>query len=514
MTKESNNKRISLNSLALFLRMMLLMGVGLLTSRVVLASLGAEDYGIYNVVGSVVVLFVFLNYAMMNATQRYITYELGKNDFTRLNKVFCTSMNIHVVISLIILLFVETAGLWFLYNKLMIPANRLESAFWVMQFSVVATIVSVVSVPYNALIIAHEKMAAFAYISIFDAVCKLGVAYYISISSHDRLIVYSVLLLLIGVIDRLIYNVYCHRKFPESHYRFFKDVPLMKEMASFAGWSLTGNIAFVAATQGLNMLLNMFFSPAVNAARGVAVQVQSVLVNFSTNVENAIKPQITKSYAVGEFDRMSALSYASARFSFYTLFLVAAPVIVEIHFVLSLWLKAVPAHTEMFVVLILIITLVDSLSNPLLTIVQSTGKIKRYQTVVGLIYMSILPLSYIGLKCVDFPEMVFIVNLIVVTLLQIVKVKIVCPSVGMSVLKYFTKVYFPAMVVAVIVFLMSVIPFLLMYEGIWRLLVVSVTSCVSLLFAVYVIGIDKNERMFIKNKIAQLFQKKICRNSP
>ena len=514
MTKESNNKRISLNSLFLFLRMLLLMCVGLLTSRVVLASLGAEDYGIYNVVGSVVVLFVFLNYAMMNATQRYITYELGKNDFVRLNKVFCTSINIHIVISLIILFFVETAGLWFLYNKLLIPTDRLESAFWVMQFSAVATIVSVISVPYNALIIAHEKMSAFAYISIFDAVCKLGVAYYISISSHDRLIVYSVLLLMIGVIDRLIYNVYCHRKFPESHYRFYKDIPLMKEMAAFAGWSLTGNIAFVAATQGLNMLLNMFFNPAVNAARGIAVQVQSVLVNFSTNVENAIKPQITKSYAVGEIERMSVLSYASARFSFYTLFLVAAPVIVEIHFVLSLWLKDVPPHTEMFVILILIITLVDSLSNPLLTIVQSTGRIKKYQMVVGLIYMAILPLSYIGLKCFEIPEVVFVINLIIVMILQIVKVKIVCPSVGMSVPKYFKKVYLPAFVVSAMIFLISLIPFILMQEGFGRLLVVSVTSSVSLLLAVYMIGIDKYERMFIKNKIAQLYQNKICRNSP
>lgn len=513
MKKESDNKRISLNSVALLFRMLLLMVVGLFTSRVVLASLGAVDYGIYNVVGSVVVLFVFLNYAMMNSTQRYITYELGRGDPVRLNKVFCTSMNIHIVISLIILFFVETLGLWFLYNKLQIPADRMNSAFWTLQLSAIATVVSVISVPYNALIIAREKMSAFAYISIFDAVCKLGIAFLISISLNDRLILYSVLLLLIGLIDRMIYNVYCHRKFQESHYHFVKDFSLMKEMASFAGWSLTGNIAFVAATQGLNMLLNMFFNPAVNAARGIAVQVQSVLVNFSTNVENAIKPQITKSYAIGEIERMAVLAYASARFSFYTLLFVSVPIIVEKHLVLTVWLKEVPPHTEKFVVLILIITLVDSLSNPLLTMIQSTGRIRRYQTVVGLVYMSILPLSYICLEYFAFPEIVFVVNLIITSILQIVKMKIVCPQVGISALKYFNKVYVSAFVVSSVTLSLSIIPFFLLQEGLLRLFVVVLISSISLMMLVYAVGIDKQERAFVKSKFVKFFQKKLCQNS-
>ena len=514
MQNESNNKRISLNSIALLFRMLLLMAVGLFTSRVVLASLGAVDFGIYNVVGSVVVLFVFLNYAMMNASQRYITYELGRDNPERLNKVFCISMNIHAIISLIILFLVETVGLWFLYNKLSIPTERLNSAFWTLQLSAAATVVSVISVPYNALIVAHEKMSAFAYISIFDAACKLGVAYLISISSSDRLILYSALLFVVGLMNRLIYNVYCFRKFPESHYHFFKDIPLMKEMAAFAGWSLTGNIAFVATTQGLNMLLNVFFNPTINAARGIAVQVQTVLVNFSTNVENAIKPQITKSYAVGEFERMTALSYASARFSFYTLFLVAVPVVLEKHLVLTMWLKEVPPHTEMFVVLILVITLVDSLSSPLLTIVQSTGNIKRYQTFVGLINMSILPISYLGLVYSPFPELVFVVQLVITIALQLVRLKIVCPLVGMSVLKYLSKVYFSAVVVSVIATVVTMVPVLVLREGFFRLFVVVVVCFMSLITSVYAFGIDRQERVFVKNKITQFYQKKLCRNSP
>lgn len=507
MADQLNNKRIASNAFFLYFRMILLMLVSLYTSRVILQSLGAEDYGIYNVVGGIVVMFVFVNYAMTNATQRYITFELGKKDEDRLNKVFCTSLNIHILIASAIFILVETVGCWFLYNKLVIPEERLNAAFWALQFSALSTVVNIISVPYNAMIIAYERMSAFAYISIFDAVCKLLIAFLIGITQFDRLIVYAFMLFLISVFDRLIYNIYCNRRFSASHYKYQFDISLTKEMTAFALWSIAGNLAHVAATQGLNMLLNMFFSPIVNAARAVAVQVQTALVHFATNVENAFKPQITKSYAQGEFERLQNLTIASARFSFYTLLLLALPIVIEVNFVLQLWLHDVPEHTNNFFVLIIIISLLDTLSGPLLTIVQATGKIRRYQLTIGGIYICLLPLSYLGLKFYTIPEVVFIINIIVVMILQFAKIQIVCPCINMSRWRYVRFTYLKALFVVVLAAGCTYLPHYFMTEGFWRLIIVGMISTTSIIAFTYFIGTSSYEKAFINGKCIFILKK-------
>ena len=505
---KSNNKKIAVNTFILYFRMVFLMAVGLYTSRVILRTLGAENYGIYNVVGGVVTMFVFINYAMMNATQRYVSFELGKNDEYKLNKVFCTSLNIHFFIGLIVLLLVETIGIWFLNNKLVIPAERMNAAFWVLQFSAISTFISIVSVPYNALIVAYEKMSAFAYITMFDGVCKLLIAFIICYSSYDRLIVYAFLLMILCGIDTSIYIWYCRRYLKVSKYHFYFDKSLSKEMASFAGWSITGNLAYVCATQGINILLNLFFNPVVNAARGLAVQVQSLLTSFSSNIETAIKPQITKSYAIDDYERVRVLSFASARFSFYALLVISLPLIIEIDFLLNLWLETVPPHTGHFIVLIVIISLLDSLSNPMLTIIQASGQVRKYQLLVGLVYLSLLPLSYIALNLVLIPEIVFFVNLAIVLVLQLVKLLIVCPCAGISVSEYLKKIYVTAFIVSALAFSVSYLPHVLMDEDWCRLIVVTVTSVFFTSSFIFFLGLEKYERLKIRDRIIQMVKSK------
>ena len=278
-----NNKRIAKNTLFLYFRMLFLMGIALYTSRVVLNTLGVEDYGIYNVVGGVVAMFGFLNLSMSSATQRYITFALGKGDKQRLQTIFSTTLQIHTLIAGIIVLLGETIGLWFLYNKMQIPVDRMDAAFWVLQCSIISSVIMIVSVPYNADIVAHEKMSAFAYISILEAVLKLAVVYMLVIFSFDKLILYAILILAIQILIRFCYSYYCNKHFAETKYKHVWDKALFKEMTGFAGWSMFGNFSAVLFGQGLNILLNIFFGPVVNAARGVAVQVQNAIQQFVGN---------------------------------------------------------------------------------------------------------------------------------------------------------------------------------------------------------------------------------------
>lgn len=319
-TDSANSKRIAKNTLLLYFRMLFMMAVSLFTSRVILNTLGVEDYGINNVVGGIVAMFGFINSSMTSATQRYITFALGKGEKERLKTVFSTSLQIHSLIALLIVLLGETIGMWFLYNKMQIPSDRMEAAFWVLQCSIVSTVVMIISVPYNAAIIAHEKMSAFAYISVLEVVLKLLIVYILVVFSVDKLILYAFLFLGIQIFIRFCYSIYCNRHFKETKYRHVWDKALFKEMTGFAAWSLFGNLSAVLFTQGLNMLLNVFFGPAVNAARGVAVQVQHAIQQFVGNFQMALNPQITKNYAKGEMQEMYNLMYRSARFSFYLLF--------------------------------------------------------------------------------------------------------------------------------------------------------------------------------------------------
>lgn len=501
----ANNRRIAKNTMMLYFRMLLIMAVSFYTSRVVLQTLGVVDYGIYNVVGGIVAMFGFLNSAMSSSTQRYLTFELGRGDTERLKKVFVTSVNIHIMISVIVFVLAETIGLWLLYNKMTIPAERFNAAFWVYQCSILSTMVMFISVPYNATIIAHEKMSAFAYISILEVVLKLLIVYLLLIGDIDKLILYAVLMLTVQVIIRFIYNIYCKRHFEETKYSFLFDRPLFKEMLSFSGWNLWGNMAAVAFTQGLNILLNMFFGPVVNAARGVAVQVQQAVTQFSMNFQTAINPQITKSYAIEDYEYMHSLIFRSSRFTFFLLLCICLPVFMEAEALLGIWLKEVPEYSAVFLRIILCVTIVDALANPLMISAQATAHIKIYQSVVGGILLTILPIAYVVLKLGGNPQSVFIVHLLICTIAFIVRLFIIRPMIRLSLTKYIKEVIVRCAVVGICAGAVSFAVNILLDSSLFSSIMECCISVLSVAVFSFMIGMTKNERDLIINKIKSKF---------
>lgn len=487
--------------------MILLMAVSLYTSRVVLSTLGIDDYGIYNVVGGFIGMFAFLNGAMAGCTQRYITIALGKGDEQNLKRVFSTCVITHGMIALIVFVLAETVGLWFVLEKLVIPENRMTAAMVVYQCSVVSTMVMIMSFPYNADIIAHEQMSAFAYISIFEAFANLGVVYLLCIGLFDKLALYAFLLLVVKVSVIVVYRIYCKRHFEESVFRWLFDKGLLKEMLSFTGWNLWGGIAGTLMGQGINVLLNIFFGPAVNAARGVAVQVQGAVQMFATNFQTAINPQMMKSYAAGDLHSMHVLLFRSAKFTFMLLLCLMLPLMFEIDVVLGLWLKQVPEYTNIFVCLMLCISMVDAISNPFMTASAATGRVKVYQSVVGGILLTIVPLAYIPLKLGADPYVVFVVHLSIAVVAFVARLYIVSKLINLSIIDYLRNVIVPCFCVGVLSVLISVFikqmfsqgVLFSICEGVMILLVVVLTS--------FFLGLTKGERAFVLSKVSMLKNK-------
>jgi O-antigen/teichoic acid export membrane protein len=504
----SNNKRIAKNTVLLSIRMLFMMLVGLYTSRVVLNTLGVEDFGIYNVVGGIVAMFGFINSAMANGTQRYITFELGRMNFTQLQKVFCTSMNIHILISLLIIILAETIGLWFFYHKMTIPLDRINAALYVYQFSILSSVVMIMSVPYNATIIAHEKMSAFAYISVLEVILKLLVVYLLLLpKDFDRLAIYSFLIFCVQLIIRFTYVFYCKRHFPEVHYHFLWDKKLFKEMTGFAGWNLWGNCAGVASTQGLNILLNIFFGPAVNTARGIAVQVQTAISQFSNNFQMAINPQITKSYASNNYDYMHSLIFKSSKFTYFILLFLSLPVMIEAEIILSIWLKIVPEYTVVFLRLVLCITIIDAVANPLMISATATRKVKLYQSVVGGLLLFILPISYLVLKLGGNPSSVFTVHLCICIIAFIVRLFIIRPMIKLPLSTYVHQVILKCLMVTVIAIILPLSLKKILPESLYTLIIICFVCSVSILCAAYWIGLNRSERLFVHNKAIAVMAK-------
>ena len=375
--------------------MLLIIIVGLYTSRVVLNTLGVSDYGIYNVVGGIVAMLAFLNSAMVAASQRFISFELGTGNIEKLKKVFCTSVSIHIALAIIIFLIAETLGLWFVNTHLNIPPERMEAANWVYQCSILTLLLTIISVPYNSCIVAHEHVKAFAYVSIVEAVLKLLIVYILLLGNFDKLILYAILVACVAFIIRIIYGIYCKQHFKECTYHFVFDKQLFKEMFAFAGWSVIGNFGFAIKDQGSNVILNLFFGTTVNAARGIALQVNGIISNFSNNFTMALNPQITKQYAAGDVEASVKLVYAGCRYSFYLLLLVAVPVMINIDYLLQLWLGTVPEYTSQFLMLALVAALIDVMARPLVTALQATGRIKFFQLVICIVVLCELPLAYV-----------------------------------------------------------------------------------------------------------------------
>ena len=503
----ANNKRIAKNTILLYIRMLFMMAVSLYTSRVVLNVLGVEDYGIYNVVGGVVTMFGFLNGAMASSTQRYLTFELGRNDFKQLHKVFCTSIAIHGLISIVIVILAETIGLWFLYYKMTIPEMRMDAALWVYQFSILSFVVMIMSVPYNATIIAHEKMSAFAYISVMEVVLKLLIVYLLLIGDFDKLKLYAVLIFLVQLCIRCIYSVYCNKHFAETKYRRMWNSKLFKEMLCFAGWNMWGSCAAIAFTQGLNILLNMFFGPVVNAARGVAVQVQSAVTQFSMNFQTALNPQITKSYAVEDYVYMHSLIFRSSKFTFFLLLFLSLPIMVETETILRIWLKIVPDYAVVFLRLMICITILDAVANPLMVSAAATGKVRRYQSIVGGVLLSILPISYVVLKLGGAPYSVFIVHLCVCFIAFVIRLFIIRLMIKLPLIPYFKQVVIRSLAVTVLAVILPLLLKMVLPETLWSFFLICVVCLVSVAIIAYCCGLSFSEREFVRSKLQAVFLK-------
>ena len=503
-----NNKRIAKNTLLLYFRMLFMMAVNLYTSRVVLNTLGIVDYGINNVVGGVIAMLGFLTASLGAASSRYITYDLGKGDMAVMKKTFGNILSIHFILAGIVLIIGETIGLWFMSTQLQIPSDRMTAAMWVYQFSIFSSILAVISVPYNATIIAHEKMSAFAYISIVDAVLKLLIVYLLVIIPYDKLIVYAILFFCIQAFDRIVYGIYCSRHFEETRTRFSYDGKLFKEIFAFAGWTMNGNLAYMGYTQGLNILLNIFFGPAVNAARGIAVQVQSVCQQFCTNFQMALNPQLTKSYAQGNIDDMHRLLIKSSKLSFYILFFIVLPLILEAEFVLKIWLGMVPEHTVTFLRLILVVGLLYTLSNPIIVSVHATGKLKKFQIIEGSMLLSIVPIAYILLKFFGIqPEYVFVVHIIVELFTQYARLRIVLPMISMPLYDYVRSVIIPILKVLVLSPIIPLVVYNVMQQTVLKFFIVCFVCVIYVSIVIYFIGCTNNERRFIRDKTSAIIKK-------
>ena len=501
----SLNKRIAKNTLLLYFRSILLILINLYTSRVILQSLGVSDYGIYNVVGGVVTMFTMISSSMSAASQRFITYALGEGDFERLKKIVSTSMTLHFIIGVLVVLLIEIFGVWFLYAKLNIPAERLNAAFWVLQLSIATLFVNIISVPYNSVIIAHEKMSAFAYISIFESVLKLLIAFALLWSPIDRLILYSTLMFLTALLIRIIYTVYCQHKFEESKkVRLGIEHGLFKEMFSFAGWNLFGSGSLLLRNQGVDILLNLFFGVTVNAAKGICNQVQSAVYQFVSNFQTAVNPQLTMSVAQNDFDRTHSLISKGGRFSFYMLSLFAVPLIVATPEVLSVWLVEVPEYTVIFIRWTLIYLLLDSLSRFLITAVLAYGKIKIYQIVVGGTKLLTLPLVYVWLLLGGSPITGILANIIIEFACLCQRLYFNSLYNGLSWHSYIFKTVLPCWAIFVLAIVPSYLIRLYFSTNIFMLIISSllITSIV-----IGLLGLKKSERQMVLAKATSMINK-------
>ena len=500
--------RLAKNTIVLYIRMLLTLMVSLYTSRVVLQTLGVEDYGVYNVVGGIVAMFSFLNTAMVASTQRFMSYSLGNNDYKKLQKVFSNSLLIHTIIAVVIVLLSETLGLWLLYNKMIIPNERFEAAFGVYQMSICVFVLNVIRVPDNSVIIAHEKMGVYAYISIIDVILKLLIVFLLPILPFDKLLLYGFFILVVTILINIAYRVYARNNFEEAKLSLRYDKDLFNDMFGFAGWSLWGNLASSLSNYGLNIVLNMFFGPVVNAARGIAYQVQAAIIGFGSNFMVAVNPQIIKSYAQEDYKYMTNLVFRSSKFAYYLLFLIAIPVMSNINFVLKLWLETPPQYTSVFIVFILVDSLINILSAPIQTSINATGKIKVYQIVVGGILLINLPLSYILLKMGYNVLTPFITTILLSIIAFVFRLIILKLNTKISISKY-------CLVIIPRIALVSIISCALIYvlnlydaQSFGRLVFNVSMTILILILIIGVIGLNTEEKQLFIAK----FQQNRCRN--
>ena len=486
--------RVARNTLMLYFRQILIMAVSLYTVRVVLNVLGAEDYGIYNVVAGVVTMFGFLSGAMATASQRYFSFDIGKGDVEHLKKTFAVTFQIYVLLALVIVLVAESLGLWFVNTKLVIPEARLTAANWIFQAAIVSFLLTLITTPYMASIIAHENMNVYAYASIIEVALKLGIVFLLRDLPYDKLILYGLLLAAVALVNTSIYRFYCRLHYAECKVLFVRDGALFREIISYSGWNLFGAAVGVVKNQVINILLNLHFGTIVNAARGVASQVNSAVVNFGQNFSTALRPQIIKTYAAERKDETMNLVFRGCKFTFFLMYLFALPLCLEMKTILSLWLKNPPEYSVCFTQLALIDAVIDSISYPLMTLAQATGKIKLYQGLVGGVLLCNLPVSYIALQFGVSAYAVMIVAICITVTAFLVRLIIIKHLAKFSIRNFIQKTILPCLLVAFLASLAPLVFYFHFAEGFFRLCATTFISISSTALCVLFIGMNYMER--------------------
>ena len=505
---DQNTHRIAKNTGLLYIRMLVMMVIGFITTRVMLQALGVDNYGINNVVGGLVSMFSMLSASLSGAVSRFFTFGLGRGDMKHLRVVFSTSINIHIVLAAIVLIAIETVGVWFLNHRMMIAPDRLGAANWVLQCSTVIFAINLLSVPYRAAIIAHERMSAFAYLTIFEATAKLLIVCAIYFYGGDKLKLLTMLNIIPAITSQVIYWRYCKHHFVECRYQYVYDKKLFGEIFSFAGWSFIGNTAGVMKNEGVNVVINTFFGASINAARGIAMQVNSMVMQFISNFTMALNPQIIKDYAAGKLERMHKLMFLGTRLSYYIFMILSIPIIFEIEIFLQVWLGEVPAHTILFTRLVLVLSLAEIISYTLITAQNATGKIKVYQMVVGGVLLLNLPISYLLLRWGCFPEVTVIVAIIVSQLCLIARLWFLRGMIDFPVRTFLVKVYCNVIAVTLLSLIVPVTCYMLIPPGAERFFVLCSLSVLSSAVVIYFVGCNQEERTMIV-KVAQSITAKL-----
>ena len=505
----SSKTTIAKNTTLLYCRTVLIMLVTLYTSRVILQSLGVEDYGVYSAIGGVVSILTVVIGPIDSAISRFLTYELGHGDLVILKRYFSTGLTIMLLFSIIAVVILETAGLWFLNNKMVIAPDRMVAANWVLHLSIAAFVVNMISSPYRAAIIAHEKMSLFAYLGILDAILKLAVAFMLMLSPADKLILYAALLLGVSVMIRFIYTVVCNRRFEECRkVKMGIDRELFIGLFSFAGWNIFGATASICRGQGINILFNVFGGPVVNAAYGIAHQVNGAVDTFVNNFTTALNPSIIKSYASSQKGYMMSLVYQGARFSYFLVLFFALPLVLETDYVTKLWLGQTPKYSVVFIQMMLIYSLIESLSKTIMTGVNATGKIRLYQIVIGMFRVLILPVAYVLLMLGMSPISVMVAMVVIDVLAVIARMFMAKNIFNLSIKAYLWQVIARVLLVTAVALPIPLLLRIYMAETIWSFIIVVAASLLSSAITVLYIGCSLAERKAIIHKAQSLFKRK------
>lgn len=502
----SNNKQIAKNTLLLYLRMFLMMGLSLYTSRIVLNVLGVVDYGIYNVVGGVVSMLAFMNGALNTSTQRFLNFEMGRGNILGMHKIFVMSYWTFLLIAIIAVILAETIGLWFFYNKLTIPAERMDAAFWVYQLSIMTFIVSILQVADNAAIIAHEKMSIYAYLSILDVLMKLLLVIALKYLGYDKLILYSFFMFFTSSVITVYYRYVCKKKFEECKIELLWDKEIFKKLLGFSGWMTSGILCNLFSTQGVNILINMFFGPSLNAARGIAGQVLGAVNTFVTNFMTAVRPQIVKSYAQGDYKSMNKLVFGASKMAFFLLMVLSVPIMIKAEFILKMWLGIIPDYAPLFLRLVLFDLLITAMYNPLAYVNQATGKIGLYQLMISISFLCIFIFSYMAFKMGKSVETTFYISICIDIIGLFIRLLIMKKQTNFPVLPYLCDVALRGMTIFIVIYVFAYfIDIKLTFSPLIQLVVVTGICEILSLIGIWILGLNSSEKkvviLLIKNKL-------------